>query len=143
MLNWVISIGLLGCYPYTHLVFYIYLVPSLMKNQSISFGGFYFSTWYQSKRNLNPKIHHFLLKIFLSLLNHHPPTSLYIATTPLNLPEVAANTSTSSRRCRHLLHFLQKDQHALHHIKEVPPPLLSYPEISNSIITTQKLDFYI
>ena len=47
-LSWAISIWLLGCYPYTHFVFYIYLViylvPSLMKNHSISFEGFYFST---------------------------------------------------------------------------------------------------
>jgi len=30
MLSWVISIELSGCCPYNHLVFYIYLVPSLM-----------------------------------------------------------------------------------------------------------------
>jgi len=30
VLRLVISIGLLGCYPCTHFVFYIYLVPSLM-----------------------------------------------------------------------------------------------------------------
>ena len=37
LLSWVIGIGLLGCYPYTHLIFYIYLVLSLMKiNQFLS-----------------------------------------------------------------------------------------------------------
>ena len=41
MLSLVISIGLLGCYLYTHLVFYIYLVPSIMKN-IFSFLGFLF-----------------------------------------------------------------------------------------------------
>ena len=37
VLRLVISIGLLGRYPYTHLIFYIYLVPSLMLiNQFLS-----------------------------------------------------------------------------------------------------------
>ena len=55
MLSWVISIGLLGCYPYTSL-FYMYI--STPMNKKISFWGFYSSTWYQSKRNPNPTIHH-------------------------------------------------------------------------------------
>jgi len=41
VLSWVISIGLLGCYSYTHLVIYIYLVPSLMNNNPF-FWGFLF-----------------------------------------------------------------------------------------------------
>jgi len=73
VLSWVISIGLLGCYPYTLLVLYIISLLLWIKLM-LSFEGFYFST---HAKDMQMQFHlalkaYFLPRIcmWLTLVNH-------------------------------------------------------------------------